>query len=401
MEIKENGDVYCDSQKEYNKIIKEIKEKDIYEIKPLSNMNNKDTGRGVFCSIKKEYRFGKCGFCNSIISVYGIYGHGRKCEKCGKTIYLEYVKGDLISFAFWGDKTIMTNVITLKLAETPNEDDKMIFEMEIPEYQYHLAKIDEVLKKLEQFKDCYTIEKINDKDCYVFFKPTTRHLEESEYDKIKINIYNSQSDGKDRYKAGYQNCSVVKIWDEKEYSEHSGYKHCLLDNTFPIPESFHIFKDWKIEKTIHEICHRSGVNSSQSYYSGRGVGDITADNLIRMFNLIKKFKGEEASKNFVSMVKDIQTLTAIIFLKHLLILDKNNYRYESTNTEKVEESNIAVDGVGSAYGTFLSMVNIPEMRLYGKLLGVDDMFENAIDGLKTKHEDYQTNCIKQKFLNSI
>lgn len=240
-----NGDVYCDTKEELlaQKI---IAEKNGYEVKEMTDMNDKVTGRGLYCSLKEEYQFGKCGYCDAIISRVGIYGHNRICENCGEVISLRYKKGDLISFVF--NKDERSRVITLRLAETPM-DDYFLFENVIPKIQYRSytnLKRKDIIEVLQEFVDDIVITKLDGKICYKIVS----YINDMRIKNSPINIYETKGADGDASKSGFKKCKIVKIWNDKEYSEHAGYQHCLFDNTFPVPESFHIYREWGIEKFI-------------------------------------------------------------------------------------------------------------------------------------------------------
>ncbi len=386
-EIKITGDIYANSPEEF-KAIKLAALKLGYKGKELtSHPENKSTGRGQFLVMGAPNfeRKGKCGYCNSLISIYGIYGHNRKCEVCNKLIYKNYKKGDLITF-FFRDNSSVWDDITLRVHSMDEKKYIMRFEPVIPRlHKYGKQNKKKTLEILEQNKDSYTRVQIGKKLVYSFYYTFNGGLNELS----KINTSSTRNhDGNG--KGGFQKCSAVNIMFGKEYSEFS------FKDEYPMPETFHLYRDWKVEKTGSEIARRAGITSRPEYYSGRDAGDINSKHLKKMYDMIKSFKGEDAAKGFVEMIKGTDDMSATSLMIRYNRLERNGWSWNPEWNEKQKErgdSNIALD------------VNNP-LQMYATVISA---FSNGRGIMKTMKDfgiisdDFDTfgDSIKYEFLNSI
>jgi len=389
-EIKLTGDIYAKNPEEF-KQYKMLALKEGYTSKELtSHPENKVTGMGQYLSLgeTRMQRKGKCGYCNSLISNYGIFGHDRKCEVCGEVIYKKYIKGDLISFIFRGSKNEWLNdEITLRVHDVNMDNCVIHFELAIPKrgrYSRNQSHKN-VLKMLDEHKDSWTYyENDKGKRFYSFYNRINGCMNEQ----TKINICESRRhDGGGG--SGFQKCSVVKVFDGKEYSDWASFNGMFPE--LPMPESFHLYRDWKIEKTIGLILSRAGLTSRPEYFSGRGPGDITKEHLHKIYNMLLEYKGHTAAANFIQMVKGIKTLTGTGFIKSILKLDKNKYVWEDefNPIETPKDDNIAFDenNIYQQMATMVSIIGSGKMQNLYKVIGIQG--------------DYQTESIIGNFLNEI
>lgn len=106
---------------------------------------------------------------------------------------------------------------------------------------------------------------------------------------------------------------------------------------------------------LENILLSEGINPRPSYYSGRGAttSDLTAQKLITIQEKIKNAYGDEAERNFVEMVKEIPVMSATSFLITLFRLVRGKWVF---NERMVDEEGISMDGMGSAFGTFASVL---------------------------------------------
>lgn len=338
--IKLTGDIYAKNPEEF-KQYKMLALKEGYTAKEMTSYpENKPTGAGQFLVLgpTRIKSFGKCGFCNSLISNYGIYSHDRECEVCGEIVYKQYKKGDLITFYL---RESRFDTITLRIHSIDKESCTIHFELTIPKYgRYGSTQNSKKVKALlEENKNAWTyFENEKGKRFYSFYNQINGGMNEQ----TKINIADSRNyDGGSR--SGFQKCSVVKIFDGKEYSEHASFAG-MFGPSLPLPETFHIYRDWKVEKSISEILRRAGLTSRPEYFSGRGEGDITSEHLIKLHKLILEHKGVSAAENFVFMVKGINELTGTSFIKKVLKLDASKYKWQSDfNDSKILNDNVELD----------------------------------------------------------
>jgi len=70
------------------------------------------------------------------------------------------------------------------------------------------------------------------------------------------------------------------------------------------------------------------MSGSPEYYSGRGIrtSDLNYTILIKIAELIEKYHGDDAKKNFVLMVSKLKTANATDFLNELYRLQANDWK---------------------------------------------------------------------------
>jgi hypothetical protein len=398
-EIKITGDMYANSPEEFRAIKSAALKLGYTGEEMRSHPDNKVTWRGQFLKMREPnfIRKGKCGYCNSLIDVYGIYSHDRKCECCGKIIYKKYEKGGLLSFIFQHGENGIFDDVTLRI-HSLDVDKKIIrFEPEIPRFgRYGNQKRKKTLEILERHKHDYVRVQIGKKSVYSFYYPFNGCINEL----TKINTTEVRN-RKGSFPSGPRNCSVVNIMFGVEYSEHT------FRDEYPYPETFHIYRDWKVEKSISELCSRANISSRPEYYSGRPAGDITETHLTKLHELIKKFKGDEAASNFVEMIKGTQDFAATSLVKRILKLASLNYKWDSKlDEEQKQGDNIELDGTPmQAMATMMSVFSKTGLgaiitKTGGEFEGFKGFGEvwSDING----RIEYSRSCsIKTQFLNSI
>lgn len=395
-DIKITGDMYANSPEEF-KAIKLAALKLGYKGKELTNHpENKATGRGQFLVMGAPnfIRKGKCGYCNSLIDISGIYSHNRKCEVCKKTISKNYCVGDLITFFFRNSNSVWDD-ITLRIHSMDEKMHVMRFESIIPrEGKYRKQDRKKVLETLAQNKDAYTEITIGKKKVYSFYYTFNGGLNELS----KINTSETRN-SKGSSRGGFKKCSAVNIMFGKEYSEFS------FKDEYPMPETFHLYRDWKVEKTLAEICKRSGITSRPEYYSGRPPGDINADHLIKLHDLIKIHKGEEAAKYFVQMIEGTADFSATSLVKRILKLERNEYVWgPGLDEEQKPNDNIELDGTPlQAVATMMSFFGKSGLgaiitKTGGEFSG---SFNDVFSDINDKIENSKSYFIKNDFLNKL
>ena len=362
--IEFKGDFYAKSPEEFKQIKIAALKAGYKGIEMSNGPREKSSGRGQFLTLEapRYERKGKCGYCGSLIDICGIYAHGRKCECCGKTIYQKYEKGGLITFFFRdfedGNKVDIFGDITLRIHSFETDKNILRFEMNIPrDGKYGKQKRSRVLEILKNNRSAYNIIEIGKKKVYTFYYPFNGMMN----DLTRINTSEVRN-RKGGHPSGPRNCSVVQILDGKEYSEHASFSGIFAE--LPMPTSFHIYRDWKIEKTMSTMCSRSGINLRPEYYSGRSAGDITSDHLFKLYNQIKDNKGENASKAFLKLIEGTYDLSATNLTRKFIKLERNNYEWsDSENTEK--ETNVELDGSSvNAFATIVSVMSGPYGRAF-------------------------------------
>jgi hypothetical protein len=111
---------------------------------------------------------------------------------------------------------------------------------------------------------------------------------------------------------------------------------------------------WENYEKVRGFVQKAGMSARPEFYSGRDamLCDLNGEQLEKIYQSIVKDFGEEAGKNYIHMVKDIEVLSATKFLNSLYSLCNNDWMWNNTN----EESNILIDGEGSAWGTIGSVL---------------------------------------------
>ncbi len=96
----------------------------------------------------------------------------------------------------------------------------------------------------------------------------------------------------------------------------------------------------KLKDIIRQV--KPGMSTSPEYTSGRGatLSDLNSNQLFQIQNGIKKNFGDDASKSFALMVKNIKVLSCTTFLQELYILCKNEWKL---NTERKESSGVKIE----------------------------------------------------------
>lgn len=302
-------DIRTNTQEEFNAKIEELKEKGY-----IFEEENK-AEKYWFGIISEEIvkRAGKCGYCNSIIEVRGIYAHRRTCESCGEVLCLDVLKDNIVRFCL---REKMNGCdIELKFHSEDREKRMLYFyKKDIPEPRALFAiKKDQVLPALTDI-----IEEEIEIDGH--------HLIGIRYnigkgllgEDIKINVID--------YGRGFKNGSVVKLYEGKEYGEWD-----FGDKKLPIAETLHVYKDWLIKKDASEILRRNRMNNRPDYYSGRGatLTDLTSEHLEGIHSDIQKNHGDEAAEQFIDMVEEIEVLSATAFVQAIQRLEKNQWKWDS------------------------------------------------------------------------
>lgn len=97
--------------------------------------------------------------------------------------------------------------------------------------------------------------------------------------------------------------------------------------------------------TVYDLARAANMSARPEFYSGRGAvtWDLDGNKLFIMYNLIKEKLGETEAKSFVTMVENIECLSATNFLNCLIHLIGNNWEYKESS-----ESNIDVGPDSSA-----------------------------------------------------
>lgn len=285
---------------------------------------------------------GKCNACDSLIEYRGIHSHGRQCEVCGETIYLQYKKGDKIRFSFIESQEIQD--ITLEFYEYNQNEHKIYFYETLPEQRqiYRNNSLEIVQKELEAHKNDYEI--IEKEGIKLFAFNYDLHSFRL-IDNCKINIMDS-------YPSGYNNTEIVRIFEGKEYDK-------FLDD-LPIPDSVTLYRDWLIEKNGKEILNRCGVSPSPEYYSGRGatLSDLNDTILENIYQMVKDEHDLNAANEFAKMVSDIPVLSATDFIKCFFKLERNEFKWDSkfipTKNKGIEVTNeiTAIATVLSGFGGY-------------------------------------------------
>jgi hypothetical protein len=104
---------------------------------------------------------------------------------------------------------------------------------------------------------------------------------------------------------------------------------------------------------IREIVQRAGMSDRPAFYSGRGatLSDLNSTILQKIHDGIVESFGEEAAKEYVQLVDEIEVMSATSFLVALYSLAWGGWKFDHT---MVSKDGTYVDSEGSAWGTLLS-----------------------------------------------
>ena len=88
----------------------------------------------------------------------------------------------------------------------------------------------------------------------------------------------------------------------------------------------------------YDLAHAAKMSSRPEFYSGRGAvtWDLDAHKLFTMHKLIKEKLGETEAKAFVTMVENIECLSATNFLNCLQQLEVNNWEYKESSENNID-----------------------------------------------------------------
>jgi len=403
--MKKKKDIYCKTLAEFRKEVKWARANG-YSVKLTPEGHKKEKIKTyAYVTLDAEIRFGKCGYCGAIIDTRGIYSHDRKCEECGKIIHKDYCRGDVVSFKFVNEENDhwLEGTVSLRVAKVDTKNNYIYFYTSIPRYRRN--SIGALTKKQTQQKLDKALERgdieyviVSDKTTYIRI---VKEFNNFYIGSSPINTYETRGFSNHphaRNGGGFNNCSVVRIWEGKEYSEYGREE-------FPITESYCLYRDWLVEKDIHEICRRAGMTSRPEYYSGRGVnrGDLNETHLVKIHDLIKRFYGDEQAAQFVEMVKDIDEMSATSFLTQLHNFFNNGLKHVSIKGDAREEVNNGVHFTTEmgALGTIMSVLGRSEFgNFFGNTLKTfgDSEVGEAMDGC---FMDWENSSIKSSFLAKI
>lgn len=100
---------------------------------------------------------------------------------------------------------------------------------------------------------------------------------------------------------------------------------------------------------IREIVMTTNMSARPGYYAGRGAEyhDLNSEILSKIANLIKKHYGDNAHDNYVSMVWQIESLSASAFLNNLYALAGNQWNLSETH---INESNQVIESHDEGWG---------------------------------------------------
>ena len=90
--------------------------------------------------------------------------------------------------------------------------------------------------------------------------------------------------------------------------------------------------------TAREIVREARMCDDPSYYSGYRARrhDLSGERLIIIHKKIKEELGENQAKEFVTMIKEISSLSATNFLKQLYAMEENGWKYSEKPKCKID-----------------------------------------------------------------
>lgn len=309
-------------------IVLEFLERLGYEVE-----STKDSG-SLFAKLSKDVlcTMGKCRSCNSLISHIGIMSHGRRCEKCGESVYLMFQRGSIVRFYFKDDNSFLSvkmrvfaydeKMKSLILYPDPVDDGNTHLGAEMRKIlarnknkwrwlKCNLPKgIRKHIRKLKSLGKTQMAREIANSKCaygnrkliVIKYDVNRNGIQDSDFIEL-ADVTNSKMDFK-----------MVKVYQSKEYSDF---------DRLPIPEHFMVYKAWsgyplaRSVKLHEKILRAAGMVSREDYY-GSGIGTVFLPiHFYRMKLFVENLTvidknewGELAKRTSKSGVGFIRTLSA-------------------------------------------------------------------------------------------
>lgn len=90
--------------------------------------------------------------------------------------------------------------------------------------------------------------------------------------------------------------------------------------------------------TVYDLARAANMSARPEFYSGRGAvtWDLDGHKLFTMHKLIKEKLGETEAKAFVTMIENIDCLSATNFLNCLIQLIGNNWEYKESSESNID-----------------------------------------------------------------
>jgi hypothetical protein len=213
---------------------------DEYNLKRTTVEQMEKNGWSLWYASLRDIRFAKCDHCKQYISTVGTRYHGHTCEKCGEIIYLEHVNGSSITFRFNPEtpeyeRAMFSPRLRGKVHKWDTEEGYLYIYLDTLEPSGLLTSNE--IKQAYLAAHANQYELVNDTS-YKSMKVRYPHP----WNRDVAAIEPTDSYGHVQY------CSIVKVWNGKEYSEWE---------QLPIPESMSIYEAWHwaplpVSPTLHK-----------------------------------------------------------------------------------------------------------------------------------------------------
>jgi len=211
-----------------------------------------ENGWSLWYASLPDLRRGKCKSCGSLISVVGVHSHGHKCEVCGEVTYYDLVDGSTLTFVFNddGERGFMSPQLRMKVRFWDVESGILYLYPEFLEGGLSVVTGERAEAYLKRNSNSWRYGSVGDGKVIAI-----------DYS-FQWNRATAKIEPYDSY-GHYWNCSIVKVWEGKEYSEF---------DRLPIPESMSIFEAWHWSPLpatphLHErILSAAGQVSDKGYY---------------------------------------------------------------------------------------------------------------------------------------
>ena len=107
---------------------------------------------------------------------------------------------------------------------------------------------------------------------------------------------------------------------------------------------------------LRKLIESVNMSSSPGYFAGRGPnsGDLDAETLNRIADLIKKHFGDVAHDNFVVMVWKIEVLSASAFLNNLYALQRCDW---DCSLITIDENDQGIDSHDQSWGMIATVLS--------------------------------------------
>jgi transcription initiation factor TFIIIB Brf1 subunit/transcription initiation factor TFIIB len=216
-----------------------------------------------------DVRRGKCGTCNAHISTTEIEVHGHVCEQCGAVTYREFVDGKTtIRFYFRDERGSSMRTVRMTVAKYDPDGGWLYLKPGFLQRGFGVMTGKRAREYFHRHRDKWEGVEEGDTELFKIRYPSPGLITE-ECVIEPCEIWGSE-----------RNHSIVRVWEGKEYGEHS--------RDFPIPDGITVEEAWRwapLEPTpeLHRTVIRAGgLTPDQGYYYQDGRREVEPEQYVMM-----------------------------------------------------------------------------------------------------------------------